>query len=87
MPDLRKAQVILYPAELAGRFVQILISRGSMPRQLEFTTLADLKAQISTIAAEHGAGCSVGVHLTDGKRKPSGFDAATRNLTYNLPAQ
>lgn len=86
MPDLRKANVTLYPAQRVCGSVQTLITRGSAPHRVEFSTLYGLKAKIAAIAAEYGAGCNVGVHIADGRRKPTGFDAATDDLTFNLDA-
>ena len=81
-------EVTLYPAERSTHGTiqtKIRLSEKYPSKTFDARTTAEVIGVVERFAADHGQGCSAYVHLkSKGARKPAGFDAATRNLYYNL---
>lgn len=88
----RKFSATLYPTFRSkfgsGYVTEMVIGIGRSEDNgtrttFEASTTADVLSAVECFAKAHSEACQASVHLIEG-RKPSGFDAATRSLYYNL---
>jgi hypothetical protein len=85
--SIRTARITLRPAYLGaqpGTTITEFDCDTELPATtLNFTTLDNLKAQVTAFANSKPGGWHASVFLTDRRRKPSGFDKALREIEYH----
>ena len=85
MSKSKSFTVTLYPAEITGAFITTKFSFGDNlhKQHIQASSIPEMLAQVATIATESGTGTHARVKCNE-KRKPNGFDAATKKLYFNL---
>lgn len=86
MPSTRTARLTIRPARRGRNCIISEFSLTNPPpaHDITFTSVAQQLDIAGRLGRDHGTGCQVDVRLSDGGRKPGGFDAAVRSLYYNL---
>jgi hypothetical protein len=88
MAKRKSFTVSLNPAERSEHCVRVKYDMRNPSKRITFeaSSTQEVVAIVTRLAKEDGRSLCASVSLTDPKeRKPSGFDAATRHLYFNLP--
>jgi hypothetical protein len=81
----RTARVVLSPAHLGdyGGIVTEICSPKARATDISFTSIDEMKQKVTAYANACAGGWTASVFITDGGRKPNGFEAAKSDVRYH----